>query len=247
MINKFQNNKYTRMYFSIIEKAKNREIPTTIERHHVLPKSMGGTNAADNLIELTPKEHFICHRLLPKMCVERTDYRKMRQAEYIMSNMQKKRGVVNFSITSRWYQKLRIEHCERSRNRMKGFSKPWQDKINKNPIKISRMAERHRGMKRSQTAREYMSKVAKETGRSKGPKNHQFTGYFVTPLGVFEDTKVAAEALGLHFNTVCERCKRKNNKIITRPNPKDRRWTTPESIGKTWADLGWGITQNAPK
>lgn len=34
------------------------------ERHHILPKCMGGTNDEDNLIDLYAREHFEAHRLL---------------------------------------------------------------------------------------------------------------------------------------------------------------------------------------
>ena len=34
------------------------------ERHHIIPKCMGGTNKKDNLIDLFAREHFIAHKLL---------------------------------------------------------------------------------------------------------------------------------------------------------------------------------------
>lgn len=34
------------------------------ERHHIIPKCMGGTNDKDNLIDLFAREHFEAHRLL---------------------------------------------------------------------------------------------------------------------------------------------------------------------------------------
>lgn len=34
------------------------------EYHHIIPKCIGGTDASNNLISLTPKEHFIAHKLL---------------------------------------------------------------------------------------------------------------------------------------------------------------------------------------
>lgn len=34
------------------------------EKHHIVPKSCGGSNDASNLILLTPREHFIAHLLL---------------------------------------------------------------------------------------------------------------------------------------------------------------------------------------
>lgn len=64
----FIDNKYTRIYNKIIERAKSRPDPKTYtERHHIIPRSLGGSNAKSNIAVLTAREHFICHWLLPKM------------------------------------------------------------------------------------------------------------------------------------------------------------------------------------
>ena len=55
---------YERIYNAIIERAKTRQLEGYIERHHIIPKCMNGTDDASNLAELTAKEHFICHLLL---------------------------------------------------------------------------------------------------------------------------------------------------------------------------------------
>lgn len=34
------------------------------ERHHILPKCLGGTNEDENLVDLYAREHFIAHKLL---------------------------------------------------------------------------------------------------------------------------------------------------------------------------------------
>lgn len=34
------------------------------ERHHIIPKCMGGGDKEENLIDLYAKEHFIAHKLL---------------------------------------------------------------------------------------------------------------------------------------------------------------------------------------
>jgi hypothetical protein len=60
-------NKYTCWYNNITENAKSRIIDGYTERHHILPRSLGGTNDKDNLVDLTAREHFICHWLLTKM------------------------------------------------------------------------------------------------------------------------------------------------------------------------------------
>ncbi len=37
-----------------------------VESHHIVPKSLGGTNSKSNLVYLTAKEHFVAHKLLTK-------------------------------------------------------------------------------------------------------------------------------------------------------------------------------------
>ncbi len=60
---------YERVYNQIIENAKldepNRKGMYT-ERHHIIPRCMGGTNEKSNLVKLTAREHFLCHWLLWK-------------------------------------------------------------------------------------------------------------------------------------------------------------------------------------
>jgi len=59
---------YLKIYVNIINKAKfeNRKSGCKIyyENHHILPKCMGGNDEKENLVLLTAKEHFICHKLL---------------------------------------------------------------------------------------------------------------------------------------------------------------------------------------
>ena len=62
----FINNKYKSWYNSIIQKANNRTISTYKEKHHILPRCLGGKDNQENLVELTAREHFIVHMLLCK-------------------------------------------------------------------------------------------------------------------------------------------------------------------------------------
>lgn len=65
----FIANRYTLIYFSIIENARLRVLPKDQykETHHIVPRSLGGGNELSNLVDLTYKEHRICHKLLVKM------------------------------------------------------------------------------------------------------------------------------------------------------------------------------------
>ena len=63
----FIDNKYSKCYYSIVEHRKNNPVTGYVERHHVVPKSLGGSNKKENIVALTAREHFICHRLLVRM------------------------------------------------------------------------------------------------------------------------------------------------------------------------------------
>lgn len=63
----FKENKYKRWYFAIVKKYKNISIDGIYENHHIIPKSMEGTDDIENIVSLPPRVHFICHWLLTKM------------------------------------------------------------------------------------------------------------------------------------------------------------------------------------
>ena len=65
---------YFKIYNNLIAKAQLRQLNKTkkilrlelesIETHHILPKSLGGTNNKNNLVILSAREHFLAHWLL---------------------------------------------------------------------------------------------------------------------------------------------------------------------------------------
>ena len=101
-------NKYTRWYNNITENAKSRIIDGYTERHHIHPRSLGGTNDKDNLVNLTAREHFICHWLLTKMHTG-VARGKMINALYLM---QGKNQYQDRYINSRVYETLRTEYAQ---------------------------------------------------------------------------------------------------------------------------------------
>jgi hypothetical protein len=105
----YKENKYTTWYYSIINRAQLRQLSISEyrEKHHIIPKSLGGNNSKDNLVSLTAREHFICHLLLPKM-VDSTYKSKMLYALWGMTNLtnlnqQNKR----YKPPARIYEKIR--------------------------------------------------------------------------------------------------------------------------------------------
>lgn len=56
---------YEKLYNNLIDNAKNRQINLEYyEIHHIIPRCMNGPDDADNLVKLTLREHYICHKLL---------------------------------------------------------------------------------------------------------------------------------------------------------------------------------------
>jgi hypothetical protein len=112
-------NKYTKIYYKITSNAKQRITDGYTELHHIIPQSMGGSNDKENLVELTAREHFICHWLLIKM-TEGENRSKMLYALNGMKAENRYQQRYHTKITARVYEKYRIEHAENHSKRMKG-------------------------------------------------------------------------------------------------------------------------------
>jgi hypothetical protein len=82
----YLQNKYTKCYYSIIERAKSRDLSKDVytEKHHIIPRSLGGSNNANNLIRLTAKEHRLVHILLPRMTIDSAHTKSMWYALWMM-------------------------------------------------------------------------------------------------------------------------------------------------------------------
>lgn len=106
----FIEGKYKRTYFKLVEKygekveykSKRRN---GVEKHHIVPTSLGGTNELSNLVYLSPRVHYICHLLLVKMTSDDAK-RKMAFAVIRMKQSKINRGI---NINSKIYEILRRE------------------------------------------------------------------------------------------------------------------------------------------
>ena len=103
----FINNKYKKWYDSIIDRAKNRVLSCYVERHHIIPKSCGGSNDKDNLVPLTAREHYIVHMLLPFCVIKKYKLKMIKGFMYM--NVKPKNSKRLYKINSRMYEKFRIE------------------------------------------------------------------------------------------------------------------------------------------
>lgn len=58
---------YKKIYDNLIFKGKNREVTGYFEHHHIIPKCLGGTDDKENIVKLSPEEHYVAHQLLVKI------------------------------------------------------------------------------------------------------------------------------------------------------------------------------------
>ncbi len=58
---------YAAVYNRLIEVAKSRPAPAVFERHHAVPKCVGGSRGRENIVLLTPREHLFAHKLLVRI------------------------------------------------------------------------------------------------------------------------------------------------------------------------------------
>lgn len=127
----FHPNKYTRWYYSIIDRAKSQDRKKYsvddsrylyYEAHHIVPKSLGGTNNKENIVLLNAKEHFIVHILLPKMCISMKHIQQMLNALFRMKQKTKHQQERYFNARLYEYAKKHIicteEKREKHRNRV---------------------------------------------------------------------------------------------------------------------------------
>lgn len=116
----FIKNKYTTVYYQLIHRASNRVLPKDAyrERHHIMPKSLGGNNTAENIVSLTGREHLICHLLLIRM-TNSSHKASMVNAAWAMANLENK-DQQRVRLSSRQYATLREQfsraHSERMTN-----------------------------------------------------------------------------------------------------------------------------------
>ena len=91
---------YRRIYDQIIDRGKERVLEGYREKHHIIPKCLGGTNEKQNLVELTAREHFICHWLLTRMFPSNA---KISYAFWAMSNQVGGKLQRTYKVSSRTY------------------------------------------------------------------------------------------------------------------------------------------------
>lgn len=123
---------YQKIYDQLIANKQQNPISKKdgyCEQHHIIPKSLGGTNNKDNLVNLTAKEHYIAHLLLRKIMFlqfgkNSDQYKAMTYALWQMSN----RDNLKQHITSKQYELLREDFSKIQSLKFSGENNPRYNK-----------------------------------------------------------------------------------------------------------------------
>lgn len=121
---------YKNIYETLILKSKNRIKPQCYcEKHHIIPKCLGGNNDSSNLTYLTGKEHYIAHHLLFKMYPTNN---KIFFAFIAMNNWKSKNTSSRYIplLSAKQYEKLKIQRKEHISNLLKNVPKTEEHKKN---------------------------------------------------------------------------------------------------------------------
>jgi hypothetical protein len=195
----FIKNKYTNWYYSIVENARSRVLVEYSEKHHIIPKSLGGNNSIDNIVKLTAREHYICHLLLTKM-TEGLNRHKMLHAAVAFKNWASSKHERLFVINSKIYEKIKKDRSDGIKYRfandkkyaeesLKGIINLWQD-----PDHIEKMSIIRKQYWQDPDYRERM-------------KSRKTTAKRVSVCGViFNSCSEAGKVHNLTANCVSKRC-----------------------------------------
>lgn len=182
------------------------------EKHHILPRSMGGDDAPENMVYLTLREHFVAHLLLWRI------YRNSSMAYAV--HIMRQRG----SKSSRTYHDVRTFLAKLQSVRMKGAKHPLYGVGHKDSSREA-MSRSHKGKKLSDSTKSKMSD-------SRKGNVCQSKGVYYTPSGVGRSLRVLARLNNCSETTIQSRCKRFPDKEITSTK-------FPQWVGLTWRELGW--------
>lgn len=152
---------YLKIYNNIIEKAKSRKIEGYKEKHHIIPKCIGGLDYKENIVDLTAKEHFLCHLLLCEI------YPDSEELKYAAFSMCKWNGetVKRKTVSGITYERLKKETSKITSKRMMGNS-IWKNRRHSEES-IEKIKKARKDQKTSEETRKKMSdsKRGKKSGR----------------------------------------------------------------------------------
>lgn len=139
--------KYQEIYNNLINRALCRISEGYVEKHHIVPRCLGGTDTKENIVNLYPEEHYLAHLLLCKLNKGNS------KLLYATMNMTSGSMINNGKRNNKAYGWLRRQYAES----MSGDNNPAR----RNPNLQKEAAKKRVGQKRTEETRVRMSEAQK--------------------------------------------------------------------------------------
>lgn len=177
---------YFSLYENLLNKHGSRQKQENVymEKHHILPRSLGGSDEESNLIFLTPRLHYLAHRILHKMY-------KCKETAYAYHMMVSTPTSYdrNLKLNSKQIEHARIAYNSFASEQAK---QQWVNNFNKMRDSVIFMFE----------DKDHPMYMKGKTGFF-----HPRGKPVVTPLGVFGSVREAAKAHGIRHPYISKKCK----------------------------------------
>lgn len=200
--NLFNNTKYTRWYWAIIQKRAITDHRRRGEVHHIIPQSLGGGDDRENLVKLSGHDHAWCHWLLTKM-TEGEDRAKMVYAFNMMGvygeHMEREKS---YAIV-RAYEKNRLEwsktHSEKMKNQFVNGRTAWNRGLKLDDEKYKKGGRSNKGRMLAPEVAE--AKRLRQIGRKQSQetcekRRQSMTGFVRGPMSDEEKLKRSVSQIG---------------------------------------------------
>jgi hypothetical protein len=138
---------YEKIYNNLIDRAARRISQGYVEKHHIVPRCLGGTDSKENIVNLYPEEHYLAHLLLCKLNDGNS------KLLYAAMNMTSGAMINNGKRNNKAYGWLRRQYAES----ISGDNNPAR----RNPNLQKEAAKKRVGQKRTEETRARMSAAQK--------------------------------------------------------------------------------------
>jgi hypothetical protein len=138
---------YQKIYNNLINRATRRISEGYVEKHHIVPRCLGGDDSKENIISLYPEEHYLAHLLLCKI------NEGNQKLLYAAMNMTTGSMINNGKRNNKAYGWLRRQYAQS----MSGDNNPAR----RNPNLQKEAAKKRVGQKRTEETKIRMSQAQK--------------------------------------------------------------------------------------
>lgn len=221
---------YNTFIYSIKESRENKWFEYS-ERHHIVPRCIGGSDNEENLIYLTYREHFIAHKLLAE---ENPENLKLFKAYWMMCNSKTK------VATPEDYEEARRRFSDSQRGENNpsygGLSESHKKRISESSKgrKVSDITRYRVSLSKQGENHPFYSKQLSESHRenlSESHKGHPFYGD-KSKLSILQPGRIISDSTRANMSRNHADVSGSNNPMYGKSAVKGRKWINREGIRK---------------